>query len=284
LYYNHLLKRQKITVDPLVRTQLEKAPYFPESNLKIASVLNFVEHGEVLSEIIATRVQNRYPYPVLRHLKWIVIVLIEFTKAFLRLKLLWIGGGTILAYRTIPSRTPVGEDEREADTNQQTNHNGRFTRPTILSVFRAIEKTKELMRERDIRQPTETDLYIILGEILWITRPIIYLYLLYKEGKSSWWPWVISLLIDLASWRCIQTKKLNKVERNEISHRKLQIFMYLLRSPFFETVFASEKATSTTTKVVDSLHQIPGVSALMSIAMEFLKVYRNRYFYTAASK
>jgi len=146
-----------------------------------------------------------------------------------------------------------------------------------------VKEKKKKNRARDIRQPTEADLYIIIGEILWIIRPILYLYLLHKNGKSSWWPWIISALTEIASLRCNANKKLNKIESKEISHRKLQLIFYLLRSPFFETVFGGEKATATTTKLVETVQKIPGVGALLSIAIEFLKVYRTRYFYTAGS-
>jgi len=140
------------------------------------------------------------------------------------------------------------------------------------------------MRERDVKQPTEVDLFIIFGELLWILRPLIYLYLLYKNGKHSWWPWIISGLIDLTSIRCSQNKKLNKAESKEMMHRKLQLLFYLIRSPFFETVFEGERATATTTKLADVSRKIPGISTILAVAIEFLKMYRTRYFYTAGSK
>jgi len=113
---------------------------------------------------------------------------------------------------------------------------------------------------------------------------VLYLYLLYKNGKSSWWPLIISALTEIASLRCYSDKKLIKIETKEISHRKLQLIFYLLRSPVFETVFGGEKVTATTTKLADAVSKIPVLPALLSIALVFLNVYRSRYFYTAGSK
>jgi len=280
--FAHLLKREKISVDQPVRSQLEKVPFFPESNMRIASTLTIIEHTELLCEILATRIT-----PLVPNFTWMVITLIELTKCFLRLKLLKAERGAILAHRTIPSRSVEEEqdgDDDFVDVDQQYYSDGRKVRQNLMSVQRGVNKKKENMRTRDVKQPTEVDLYIIFGELLWILRPLIYLYLLYKNGRQSWWPWIISGLIDFASIRCSQNKKLNKAESKEMVHRKLQLLFYLLRSPFFETVFGGERATATTTKLADVSRKIPGISALLAIAIEFLKVYRTRYFYTAGSK
>jgi len=145
LKHADLLSRRKIVVEEPVRSQLENAPYFPKSNLNIASTLTIIDHTELLCEILATNVQEHFSNPLLRNLKWNVITLIEATKAYLRLKLLVAERGAILAHRTIPSRYVEEEqngDDDFVDVDQQRYSDGRTVRQNLLIVQRAVNKKK----------------------------------------------------------------------------------------------------------------------------------------------
>jgi len=142
LKYSLLLKRQKVTVDPPVRTQLEKAPYFPDSHMKIAAMLTLIEHAELLCEILVTRLEDKYRR--LCNSTWVVIAIIEITKCVLRLKLLYLGGGSILAHRGLPSRS-VENEVPEGDVVIDANYNTKYVRPrpNLMDYSRESEKKKK---------------------------------------------------------------------------------------------------------------------------------------------
>merc|ERR1711982_56616 len=66
-----------------------------------------------------------------------------------------------------------------------------------------------------------------LGEILYILRPVIYVYFLMKFGRKAWIPWIISLVIDLLSNKLSKgQKKTNTDEAEELTRRKLLWIFY----------------------------------------------------------
>ena len=68
----------------------------------------------------------------------------------------------------------------------------------------------------------------MLGEVMFITRPLIYVLLIRKYGIRSWFPWCISLAVDLAGvgilshvtmlWQSTEGRQLHlsELEKNEV--------------------------------------------------------------------
>jgi len=271
-----LHKLKKIELPKTVPAEMiEKLSHFPPSNVSIASALTTIEHTEVVAEILVTQVSEKYSQ--LKNFKWIIIAMIELTKFYLRLKLLIINGGHILAHRKIPNRIV---DEQEASFQGKKENNPQYeNRPTLLTFIRKMRHLFESNRFLD-SNPTEADLYIIIGEFLWITRPLVYLFLLYLYGPNSFWPWIISFLFDISALRNVSNKKLNKAETVEIGKRKLQLLLYLLKSPVYDLLSENENVI----KLRKLTEKIPIIGNLLPVVMDVLKLYNSRYFYTAGSK
>ncbi|CAK9145785.1 unnamed protein product [Ilex paraguariensis] len=85
----------------------------------------------------------------------------------------------------------------------------------------------------------------MIGEMMFITRPLIYVLSIRKYGLRSWYPWMVSLAVDLFGMgvlsytsmsRCSrkgQEFHLSNPEKDEMRRRKLLWALYLMRDPFF---------------------------------------------------
>lgn len=130
----------------------------------------------------------------------------------------------------------------------------------------------------------------MMGEVMFITRPLIYVLLIRKYGVRSWFPWCISLAVDLAGMGILsnvttssQSSKdqpfhLSDLERDELRRRKLLWAFYLMRDPFFNK-YTRQKLESTERL----LEPIPIVGILTAKIMELITGAQTRYTYTSGS-
>jgi len=122
---------------------------------------------------------------------------------------------------------------------------------------------------------------IMAGEVLWIVRPLIYLLVVSSRGEKSWWPFIISLCFELWSWRLHQPGRLlTKVENEELSKRLRQVaIFYLFRTPISDKIFG--QLPEQTPASSSSPRTFTGF--VSSFVTELIRLYRTRYFYTAAT-
>ncbi|KAL5062095.1 hypothetical protein RYX36_023832 [Vicia faba] len=85
----------------------------------------------------------------------------------------------------------------------------------------------------------------LIGEVLFIVRPLIYVLFIRKYGIWSWTPWFLSLAIDTISNSILslitttvagENQKMIHIsapEKDEVKRRKLLFVLYLMRDPFF---------------------------------------------------
>lgn len=85
----------------------------------------------------------------------------------------------------------------------------------------------------------------VMGEMMFIVRPLLYVLLIRKYGTRSWFPWFTSLVVDLIGngmlsyvtiLRSIKKDpffQLSNHERKELNRRKVLFALYLMRDPFF---------------------------------------------------
>ncbi|KAJ8900307.1 hypothetical protein K2173_024947 [Erythroxylum novogranatense] len=85
----------------------------------------------------------------------------------------------------------------------------------------------------------------LVGELLFVTRPLIYVLFIKKYAIRSWIPWFLSLGVDLVSMGLLslitksrlggkeQLFHLTDPEQDELKRRKLLWALYLMRDPFF---------------------------------------------------
>ncbi|PON41227.1 Peroxisome membrane protein, Pex [Parasponia andersonii] len=129
----------------------------------------------------------------------------------------------------------------------------------------------------------------IAGEVLFITRPLIYVLFIRKYGIRSWIPWFLSLSVDLIGMGILSQvtsqvhgKKekihLSAPEQHEIKRRKLLWAFYLVRDPFFSKYIRHR--LERTEKV---LEPVPAVGFLTGKIVELLVGAQTRYTYTSGS-
>lgn len=210
-------------------------------------------------------------------------------------------------------------DEEEAETSQhepEYYEDGRRKRPTLLSVLAAQKRKKEKSQNgkrdtaedpgmealnglqqmftdgaSDFSASTSSPFTSIPAEILWILRPLVYLMLVHRSSKNSWWPLLVAVCMDGLSWRLHKRNMANasKAESDELSKRlRFSLFFYLFRSPLSDIIFGPLEPSGDTPASSrwggwNALGKLPLVNSLASTFSEFLNLYRKRYFYTAAS-
>lgn len=181
---------------------------------------------------------------------------------------------------------------------------------------RSVSRRKDLKDFEDMRMELEesnkvSSMILVVGEILHIIRPVMYVASLRMYGGRSWRPWILSLLIDAASQKALeyacrrsqdvslkfsQTPHLsgstisvlyanqgivwNRDEMDEITRRKLLLLFYLIRDPLFASMTRPviQRLVSVSRRV--PLLPLGWISERMADLLDGIQKY---YAYTAAS-
>lgn len=130
----------------------------------------------------------------------------------------------------------------------------------------------------------------VTGEIMFILRPLIYVFLVRKYGTRSWFPWFISLAVDLMGNSILsvitmpqdsrkdQHFQFSKSEKDELKRRKLLWVLYLMRDPFFSEY--TRRRLESTQKIVEP---VPVVGFFAEKLIELLIGAQTRYTYMSGS-
>ncbi|CAM6098536.1 unnamed protein product [Calypogeia fissa] len=138
------------------------------------------------------------------------------------------------------------------------------------------------------------------GEVLLISRPLLYVLLVWRYGLKSWRPWLAALSIDLAGMYLVSSSTslpqrrlgltgvantqqgsripLSNTEALELRRRQIRWAFYLLRNPFFDQF--TRRQVGAAEKI---LAPIPLVGMLAGKAVDLLLGVQGIYSYTAAS-
>ncbi|KAG8391738.1 hypothetical protein BUALT_Bualt01G0218300 [Buddleja alternifolia] len=129
---------------------------------------------------------------------------------------------------------------------------------------------------------------LLMGEVMFILRPLIYVLLIRKYGTRSWFPWLTSLGVDLVGNGIIsfvtslrrnnKEFRLSNLEKNELKRRKLLWMLYLMRDPFF-TKYTRQRLDGTQ----KLLEVIPLIGLLTEKLVELLVGAQTRYTYMSGS-
>lgn len=149
--------------------------------------------------------------------------------------------------------------------NNRGDEGDRFFNPRQESAL-TLEKESFLSPFVQCSALTSVPITSILAEVLWILRPLLYLTMLIKykstpsspSPPSSWWPWLVSLTIDVLSWH-LHSRWLGRVRdtlpatlSNESFQKNLQqalssrmrtaLVFYLFRPPMADVLFGTLRA------------------------------------------
>lgn len=130
----------------------------------------------------------------------------------------------------------------------------------------------------------------VMGEMMFIIRPLLYVLLIRKYGTRSWFPWFTSLAVDLIGngilsyvtmLRSIRKDpffQLSNHERDELKRRKILFVLYLMRDPFFNK-YTRVKLERTE----HLLEPVPMVGFLTEKIIELIIGAQTRYTYMSGS-
>ncbi|RDX76238.1 Peroxisome biogenesis protein 16, partial [Mucuna pruriens] len=167
--------------------------------------------------------------------------------------------------------------------------------------LRRVQHQEEIMEPSTSRVDRPTLLTILskrglcgvlffIGEVLFISRPLIYVLFIRKYGTRSWTPWFLSLAIDCIgnSFLSLVTTSvaggkeqmfhLSAAEKDEVKRRKLLFALYLMRDPFFSKY--TRQRLESTEKV---LEPIPVIGFLTAKLVELIIGAQTRYTYMSGS-
>lgn len=144
--------------------------------------------------------------------------------------------------------------------------------------------------------------WLMAGEIVHIMRPLVYSYSCGHVKERSWRPWLISLGMDAVAYACIARAgggqiasllplrssadaqgvpilpHLDDEQSTELQRRKLQWFLYLMRSPVFE--LAVEPLSRGAAGVFEG---VPMLEGAVGYALSVLLYVQRHHFYISAS-
>jgi hypothetical protein len=180
--------------------------------------------------------------------------------------------------------------------------------PPSPAALNSMQALKNLEYHTALRQAAAYRL-IILGELIHILRPVLYVAALRRWGRRSWKPWTLSLALELGSTRLtaagaaasqraaaeaarspavagtalaalygMQGIQWRREELDEMTRRKLQLMLGLLRDPFFSNF--TGPAVERWEKRLDRL---PLIGRISNKVVELLLGIQKYYTYTSGS-
>ncbi|CAI0471975.1 unnamed protein product [Linum tenue] len=166
-------------------------------------------------------------------------------------------------------------------------HRVQHQHPVVEPPAAVVQRPtlSKILNERGV-----SGLLFVLGEALFITRPLIYVLIIRKNGVRSWVPWFLSLAIDFVGVGCLtplstlrfggreEQCQFTDAEKHELKRRKLLWALYLMRDPFFST-YTRGKLESTE-KIMEP---VPLVGILTEKLVELLSGAQTRYTYMSGS-
>nr|XP_054761774.1 peroxisomal membrane protein PEX16-like [Lytechinus pictus] len=285
----------------LRRASANLQPKISLSQDRLRRLLTILDHVSVFFELASKQFWGESG-------KWTVIAAIQLLRTIFRLVLLRRLKAGMQSSPPIPTlnrkNLPPVQKESSADTEGEGDHTrapftlgavqplprtfeGRRSRRVVRSLHATPDMALRTWKLPQTEQPfrIEEDLGMtelagmsLMGETLYISRPLIHLSSLFVWGWSSWKPWLLSITADIVSLEMMQRDEKSKFtskEKSELYNRKLMLLFYLLRSPCYNTI--------TRTRLESLLKSVGGTIPLASMLtkpiLEYLPIWQKIYSY-----
>ncbi|GAM19713.1 hypothetical protein SAMD00019534_028880, partial [Acytostelium subglobosum LB1] len=283
-YIDYASSKMMLSHNQSTTSQNETVP--PPYYLHLLKWIVVIQNLELCIEVLASSTGDK------RRTKWPAIITIEALKALLRIKLLFKTNGNMLIHHSfhVPSQDiqALGSKSKSNIINRRNPYEGR--RQTLQDQLQSEENNNDAHDNSTLiplLPPVSPRDYNnkVIGELLYILRPLIYAVLRWNCGKKSWRPWVVSLLMEYVSLAVIEyatiTKQatMSQLEMIEVKRRRNQFIYYVLRSPFYDR-FISDGIVF---RILNFFKKIPLIKILVNVFLNYINVFRTRYFYTSAS-
>ena len=271
------------------------SPASCEEQTRMTLWLTVIETVEVFIEVGADRIWGEIG-------KWIVIVIVQIAKVALRYLLLFKYKSGIQLTPLIPSLDREfclhetkkdwadGKSCESVSNKEEVLWHGKRTNRSVRSLTSVSAdglRTWKLPAEKEIQtgsersqSPSRLSAKRLIGESLYISRPLIHVIGMFMFGQKSWTPWLLACGTELSSL-CLMgdPSDLNKSEKAELSRRTILLAFYMLRSPFYDTY--SKKRVISFLKYLNIT--VPGCSLIIGPLVEYLPVWQKTYFYNWAN-
>ncbi|KAL3267311.1 hypothetical protein HHI36_011442 [Cryptolaemus montrouzieri] len=261
---------------------------------KLKLCLTVIEYAEVFLELSASKLWGENG-------RWLVIFALQVFKCLSKLLLVYRYKEPIIEYPVIPvlERKNLGQkiDNRTFSLEPEMSslgsmsfklkHSGRVIRKVEASPPINLRLWKPMQNEvkSDSENQENIDQALIerqlSAETLYLIKPLAHLGSAMYFGNDNWKPYIIALLFDLCSLQlyqsCQNTKSesLTQQQKFQISKRKINLFLYLIRSPFYDK-YSREKIN----KFLNNLsNRVPLASLICSPLIQYLPFWQSNYFY-----
>jgi len=252
----------------------------PQFDSKIKIWLTVVEYTETLLEVSAKKLWGPKG-------KWLMIVVIQLFKSILRLLLIHVYKERVTKS---PATPPLNREKfnKVADGAQlkegfMLKRSGtvvrsvKYSAPIDIRTWKALPSVTD--ENKNLTKSQESDRNLKLAETLYVTKPLLHLGCMYITSQKHWPPWILSLIIDVASLnvftRCAKKALFSKEEEEELVRRRLSLFLYILRSPFYDK-YSRNKINALLDAISTS---VPLAKYLTSAVKKNLPYMQSTYFY-----
>ncbi|XP_049765699.1 peroxisomal membrane protein PEX16 [Schistocerca cancellata] len=275
--------------DRIIHNSTCKIKGGPADRLKIW--LTVIEYSEVFIEVAARRRWGSRG-------KWTVAVILQLLKCAAKLHLLFNYKEHVIQNPPVPPvrRKTIEEEKIRKEEKWKLEsmsfalkRSGRLIRkvqgapPIHLRDWKPLKSVPENgiyeQNSHSIREVLKKE--TVIAEVVYIVKPLMHLYAMWRHGPKSWKPWLISLLVDVVSLFAYRktVHKLTRQQRMEVSRRAFALVLYILRSPFYEA--------HSRDRIQSFLHAmsetVPLTGILCRPLAQYLPVWQDTYFYVWSS-
>ncbi|EFN88083.1 Peroxisomal membrane protein PEX16 [Harpegnathos saltator] len=257
-------------------------PKIPQYESKIKILLTVLEYTQTLLEATGKKLGGEIG-------RWLIIAVVQFTKTLLRLLLIYVCKERITKNPSVP---PLNRKFfNKATGNLQLKEGFKLKRSGV--VVRAIKYAEPIQlrtwkalpcdadENQNLSKNQWSDISLKLAESLYVMKPLIYLGCISATSQQHWQPWMLSLLVDITSLytfsHCSRNTVLSKEENIELISRKINLLLYILKSPFYEK-YGRAKINILLDRISAS---VPLTNLLMNSLKRNLEYINSMYFYTS---
>ncbi|RWS20420.1 peroxisomal membrane protein PEX16-like isoform X1, partial [Leptotrombidium deliense] len=277
----------------------------PEAEM-LQVFVTLLEYIQVFSEFLAKRLTGELG-------RWIIIAVIQITKAVIKLLLLFKYDQGIQYQIAIPplerkrNLRPSFRSSSTSSIHTSSNsitQNGLCKSAESDSSIVTLKRSGRIMRsldtapsrgkrtwvlptlnnnqhnfemEKKIEAPTVLTDNQKIGEVIHIIRPVAHIAAMSGFGQQSWIPYFLSLGMDCSSLHLLKmsAKDWNTNEKIELGQRSMALLLYLLRSPLFDK-FTKVKILKILAVFAD---RIPIFGRMLRPIISYLPEWQKTYFY-----
>ncbi|XP_065361470.1 peroxisomal membrane protein PEX16 [Calliphora vicina] len=287
LYNDRIIAKDRKEKGEKVPGEIEPAASGFCYRLKV--MLTTLEYCEVFIEISAKRVFGNKG-------KWVFIAGLQVLKAAGRFFILKHSTEQIITSPAMPAlnRRALKNDNKNSrlrsgcqqtdNKNSLEEHNFTFKLKRSGRVVRKVEgapplhyRSFKLNEELETMQKSQVPKILLQAEYLYIAKPLIHLASMGMFGEKSWKQFVVSLAVDISSINMYRRNRhlMSKQQQLILSHRCINLLLYLMRTPFYEKFTQSRLE-----RILGFIaNHVPIAKMVAGPLREYIPHWQSTYFY-----